>query len=651
MIMASAQIMVVEDESIIAEDIQAMLETLGYTVPAIAFSGEEAIRKAAETRPDLVLMDIVLKGRMDGVAAAEYLRAHHRIPVIYVTAYADEQTLSWAKLTEPLGYILKPIDERELHTAIELALYKHQAEKKVQESEQWLATTLRSISDAVLTTDAQGRVTFLNPMAEALTGWRQAEAVGCAVTEVLQLIEEEHLLTYDHPVIRALHEGEAVDLANHDLRLRAKDGGEHPIGGSVAPIRDAHGRLMGAVMVFQDITERRQFEEQLIQAQKLDAIGRLAGRVAHDFNNLLTVISLYSELLMGQHRNTDQLHRYAYEIKKAVEHATTLTNQLLALGRKQVLQPVVLNLNAVLTDMEEMLQRLSGDHIDVVMAPGAAPSLVNIDPGQLEQVILNLVINARDAMPQGGTLSIATANVELDERSARRWAGIRPGAYARLTVADTGHGMDSTTQARLFEPFFTTKPRGKGTGFGLSIVHGIIAQSGGHIAVDSALGQGTTVTIYLPLAEIGVMTRPASAISNPLLQGTETVLLVEDEQEVRAAVFESLQMRGYTVLKACNGQEAMVISKRYKGPIDLLLTDVVMPQMSGPEVVKRLAPQRPTMKIILMSGYPGDALAPGDFRNPDVGFLSKPFTPETLARKVREVLDTPAPSAIPPSAT
>ncbi|HXH08328.1 MAG TPA: response regulator [Alphaproteobacteria bacterium] len=649
--MASAQIMVVEDESIIAEDIQAMLETLGYTVPAIAFSGEEAIRKAAETRPDLVLMDIVLKGRMDGVAAAEYLRAHHRIPVIYVTAYADEQTLSRAKLTEPLGYILKPIDERELHTAIELALYKHQAEKKVQESEQWLATTLRSISDAVLTTDAQGRVTFLNPMAEALTGWRQEEAVGCAVTEVLQLLEEEHLLTYDHPVIRALHEGEAIDLVNHDLRLRAKDGGERPIGDSVAPIRDAHGRLMGAVMVFQDITERQQFQQQLIQTQKIDAIGRLAGRVAHDFNNLLTVISLYSELLMGQHRNTDQLHRYAHEIKKAVEHATTLTNQLLALGRKQVLQPIVLNLNAVLTGMEEMLQRLSGDHIDVVMELGSAPSLVNIDPGQLEQVILNLVINARDAMPQGGTLSIATANVELDERSARRWAGIRPGAYARLTVADTGHGMDSTTQAHLFEPFFTTKPRGKGTGLGLSIVHGIIAQSGGHIAVDSALGQGTTVTIYLPLAEIGVMTRPASATSNPLLQGTETVLLVEDEEEVRAAVFESLQMRGYTVLKACNGQEAMVISKRYKGPIDLLLTDVVMPQMSGPELVKRLAPQRPTMRIILMSGYPGDALAPGDLRNPDVGFLSKPFTPETLARKVREVLDTPAPSVIPPSAT
>jgi two-component system cell cycle sensor histidine kinase/response regulator CckA len=651
MIMAPAQIMVVEDESIIAEDIQAMLESLGYTVPAVALSGEEAIRKAVETHPDLVLMDIVLKGTMDGVEAAQYLRTHHHMPVIYVTAYADEKTLRRAKITEPLGYILKPFDERALHTAIELALHKHRMEKQVKDSEQWLATTLRSIGDAVLATDARGCVTFLNPVAEALTGWRQEEALGRPVTEVFQIMEEERPMSRDHPVVRALREGVAIDLANHDLHLRAKDGRERPVDDSVAPIRDADGRLIGAVVVFRDITERRQFEEQLVQAQKMDAIGRLAGRVAHDFNNLLTVISLYSELLMGPRRSPDQLHQYAQEIKKAVEHATALTNQLLAFGRKQVRQPIVLNLNAVLTAMEEVLQRLIGDHIEMVMELGSARSLVNIDPEQLEQVIVNLVINACEAMPQGGKLTITTANVEMDERSARRQAGLRPGPYVTLAVRDTGCGMDSTTQARLFEPFFTTKPRGKGTGFGLAIVHGIIAQSGGCIAVDSALGQGTTLTIYLPLAEIGVTIRPSAATFNPLLQGTETVLLVEDEAEVRAAVFESLKMRGYTVLKACSGREAMMISKRYKGPIHLLLTDVIMPQMTGPALAKRLAPLRPSMKIIFMSGYPSDALAPNDLKGPDVVFLSKPFTPEALARKVREVLDAPSPSAPPHSAT
>lgn len=646
--MAPAQIMVVQDESIIAEDIKAMLEGLGYRVPALAFSGEEAVQKAGKTHPDLVLMDIVLNGKMDGVEAAEYLRTQHHIPVIYVTAYDDEQTLRRAKITEPCGYILKPFDERQLHTAIELALYKHQRERQVRESAQWLATTLSSIGDAVLVTDAQGRVSLMNPGAEALTGWRQGDALGRAVTEVFQVGQDGAPMSRDHPVIRALRQGVSIDLASHDLYLKAKDGTERPIDDSVSLIRDAHGQILGAVVVFRDVTERRQLQEQLVQAQKLDAIGRLAGRIAHDFNNLLTVISLYGELLLGPRRSEAQLQQYAGEIKKAVEQATTLTNQLLAFGRKQVLQPVVVNLNAVLTAMAATLARLLGDQIELIMELEPAPSPVHIDPGQFEQVILSLVSNARDAMLQGGKLTIATANVQLDERHARRQAGMRPGAYAMLTVRDTGCGMDSITQSRLFEPFFTTKPRGKGVGLGLSTVHGIIAQSGGHITVDSLIGQGTTFTIYLPLAEMGVLTRPLPAAANALLQGTETILLVEDEEEVRTAVFESLQMRGYTVLKANGGREALMISKRYKGPIHLLLTDVVMPPMTGPELVKRLAPLRPSMKIILMSGYPNDAKTPGDLSEQGVAFLPKPFTPDALARKVRAVLDAPSPPPAPP---
>jgi hypothetical protein len=635
--------MVVEDESIIAEDIQAMLESLGYTVPAIALSGEEAIQKAVETHPDLVLMDIVLRGKMDGVEAAEYLRIHHHMPVIYVTAYADEKTLRRAKLTEPFGYILKPFDERELHTAIELALYKHQMEEKLKESQQWLVTTLRSIGAAVLATDAQGYVSFMNPAAEELTGWRLDDARGRAVTEIFPVRHGETPKVHDHPALLALQEGVPIDLGSHDRYLETKNGRQLPIDDSATPIRDAQGRLIGAVVVFRDVSERRQLQDQVVQAQKLDAIGRLAGRVAHDFNNLLTVISLYSELLMGSRRSDEQLHQYANEIKKAVEHATTLTNQLLTFGRKQVLQPVMLDLNTVLSSIAGILEQLLGDQIELTLDLGSALSPVNIDPEQLEQVILNLVINARDAMAQKGKLTIITANVELDERDARRRPGVRPGTYVMLAVRDTGCGLDSLSQSRLFEPFFTTKPRGKGAGLGLSIVHGIVHQSGGHITVDSGLGQGTMVTIYLPVADIGALTRPSLVTSTAFLQGTETILLVEDEEEVRAAVFESLQMRGYIVLQACSGREALMISKRYKGPIHLLLTDVMMPQMTGPELVNHLTPLRPTMNILLMSGYPHDALTPEDIRTQGLAFLPKPFTPEALARKVREVLDASSP--------
>jgi PAS domain S-box-containing protein len=639
--------MIVEDESIVAEDMKAVLEGFGYAVPAIAFSGEEAVKKAIDIPPDLVLMDIVLKGSMSGMEAVERIRAHADIPVVYVTAYADDNTVRRAKITEPFGYILKPFDARELQTAIEIALYRHQMEKRVKESEQWLATTLRSIGDAVMATDAEGRVTFMNPMAEALTGWKGEEASGRLVTEVLHLRHEGEPDLAESMVMKVLREDMAVDLAHHHLVLIAKDGTERPIDDSAAPIKDHRGCIIGAVGVFRDITERQQLQERLVQAQKMEAIGRLAGGVSHDFNNLLTVISVYSELLLSRRSNHDQLQRYAREIKKAVEHATALTGQLLTLSRKQMLQPRVLDLNAVLDNMEEMLRHLIGNNIELVIAPGPGLGRVNVDPRQLEQVILNLVVNARDAMPQGGELTIETANAELDEAYARCRADVQLGRYMRLTVADTGCGMDAATRARLFDPFFTTKVGGKGTGLGLSIVYGVVTQSGGYIDVDSVLGRGTRFTIYLPQVEKAVVSQRSSAPSSMLLQGSETVLLVEDETEVRAAVLESLEMRGYTVLKARHGREALQICRRHEGPIHLLLTDVMMPQMTGPELAQHLAPLRPAMKVLYMSGYTSDALAQRQVVDPGTPFLQKPFTPDALARKVREVLDTPFPARTP----
>jgi two-component system, cell cycle sensor histidine kinase and response regulator CckA len=647
--MARPQILVVEDESIVAEDMRAMLEGFGYAVPAIAFSGEEAVKKVLDTRPDLVLMDIVLKGQMSGIEAVERIRSRCNIPVVYVTAYADETTVRRAKVTEPFGYILKPFDAREVQTTIEIALYKHRMDKKLRASEQWLGTTLRSLGDGVMATDTQGRITFMNPHAETLTGWAQAEAIGRHATEVLLIRYESLQSRAEHPIATVLQEGGARDLADHNLVLVAKDGTERPIEDSAVPIKDDQGSLIGSVLVFRDISERRQLQEKLVQAEKMEAIGRLSGGVAHDFNNLLTVISVYTELLLSRRNRHDQLERYANEIKKAVENATGLTNQLLTLSRKQMLQPRVCNLNALITNMAEVIQRLVGQAVELLIVPGASLGSVHIDPSQIEQVVLNLVMNARDAMPQGGTLTVETADVEWGELQARRYSEGHAGPYVMLAVHDTGSGMDATTRSRLFEPFFTTKPRGRGTGLGLSIVYGVISQAGGYIDVDSAPGRGAVFRIFLPRVEPHASVQKPSAAAK-LPQNSETVLLVEDEEEVRSAVGESLQMRGYSVLRARHGREALMICRRHEGPIHLLLTDVVMPQMTGPELAQRISLLRPEIKVLYVSGYTSDALAQHNMIAPGTAFLQKPFTPEALARQVRAVLDSrPRPPSRRPS--
>jgi two-component system cell cycle sensor histidine kinase/response regulator CckA len=650
MSMARPQIMVVEDESIVAEDMKAMLEGFGYTVPAVAFSGEEAVKKAFDAHPDLVLMDIVLKGQMSGVEAVERIRSRCNIPVVYVTAYADEKTVRRAKVTEPFGYILKPFDARELQTAIEIALYKHQMEKKLYESEQRLGITLCSISDAVMATDIRGCVTFMNPRAETLTGWRHGEGLGRHVAEIVQVRRETAQALPESPFVRVLRQGVTIELADHNLILVAKDGVERPIDDSAAPLKDDRGNIVGAVLVFRDITERRQLQEQLVQGQKMEAIGRLAGGVAHDFNNLLTVISVYTELLLSRRNRHDQLEHYAGEIKKAVDNATTLTSQLLTLSRKQMLQPRVLDLNAAIAKREEALQQMIGQAIELVLVPGPELGNVNVDPTQLDQVLVNLVMNACEAMPQGGTLTIETANIEWDEQQARRYPGVQAGSYVLLAVRDTGCGMDATTRSRLFEPFFSTKSRGRGAGLGLSTVYGIISQSGGYIEVDSAPERGTVFKIYLPQVEKPTVTQKPSASTAKLQQGSETVLLVEDEDEVRAAVCESLQMRGYTVLKARHSKEAVLICRRHEGPIHLLLTDVVMPQMTGPELAERISLLRPKIKVLYVSGYTSDALDQRNMMEPGTAFLQKPFTPDALAHQVRAVLDA-QPHPRPPRAS
>jgi PAS domain S-box-containing protein len=428
-----------------------------------------------------------------------------------------------------------------------------------------------------------------------------------------------------------------------EFRWFSKDGRTVWVESNFVVIRDDEGRPAGLRGVTIDITKRKMLEEQFRQAQKMEAIGQLAGGVAHDFNNLLTAIIGYSQLTLASLNKSDPLRSYIEEIQSAGSRAASLTNQLLIFSRKQVLQPRVLDLNAIVTDMNKLLRRLIGENIKLEANLEPELGCVKADSGQIEQVIMNLVVNARDAMPQGGQLSIETANINLDIEYAKSYIGITPGSYVMLAVSDSGSGMDKQTQARVFEPFFTTKEQGKGTGLGLSTVYGIVKQSEGSIALYSEPGQGTTFKIYLPRVDMAPGTGVVceQLVSREQIasqaQGWETILLVEDEETVRNLAHRILQKEGYTVLEASNSGEALLICEQYEGPIHLIITDVVMPKMSGQQLVKRLAPLRPEMKTLYMSGYNDDAILHAGLSTQE-SFLRKPFMPDSLLLKVREAL-------------
>jgi nitrogen-specific signal transduction histidine kinase/CheY-like chemotaxis protein len=395
--------------------------------------------------------------------------------------------------------------------------------------------------------------------------------------------------------------------------------------------------MIGAMM---DVTRRKQLEDELRQAQKMEAVGRLAGGVAHDFNNLLTIIMGRSALLLGRLKADDPNRKSVELIQKTAGRAASLTGQLLAFSRKQVLQRRVLDLNATVAEMSDMLRRLIGEDVDLLLTLGPAAGRVNADPGQLEQALLNLAVNARDAMPSGGTLGVETDRVELGPAPPDRPEALLPGPYAVLRVMDTGVGMDAATQAHIFEPFFTTKEPGKGTGLGLSMVHGVVRQHGGAIRVRSVAGGGTTFEIYLPQVETAAPSSSTAddAGSRPAT-GQETILLVEDEEDVRALAREVLERQGHSVLEAGDGVQAL---KQYEAEgerIDLILTDVVMPRMSGRELVDRVRAMRPSMPVLYMSGYTEDAILRHGVRDSSMLLLGKPFTPADLIGKVREVLD------------
>jgi PAS domain S-box-containing protein len=517
--------------------------------------------------------------------------------------------------------------------AIQVLVQEMSERKRAQEARSQLATIVESSGDAIFSKSLDGTVTSWNPGAERLFGYRAEEVVGKPVAILLASNHIEELLES----LRKVEKGDQVPP--FETVSRRKDGKSVDVSVSISPIRDEQERIVGASAIARDISQRKNLELQVRQSQKMEAIGQLAGGIAHDFNNLLTIITGYSEMLLTRLPVGDLSRESIGEIRKSAERAASLTRQLLAFGRKQVLAPVVLDLNEVVQEMEKMLRRLIGEDIELTTVLDSKLDLVKADPGQIEQVIMNLAVNARDAMPVGGKLVIETANVDLDELYIEAHSEARPGPYVTLAVSDTGCGMDERTQARIFEPFFTTKGPGKGTGLGLATVYGIVKQSGGYIFVDSELGNGTTFKIFLPPVpkEKAIKKQRISSFKAP--RGTETLLLVEDEDAVRSLAGHALQSYGYNVLVASQGMEAIRLVENHQGTIHLLITDVVMPQLGGRQLVDKLQHLQAGMKVLYLSGYTDDAVVRHGLMEGEAAFLQKPFPPVVLAHKVREILD------------
>ncbi|MDP2993005.1 MAG: PAS domain S-box protein [Deltaproteobacteria bacterium] len=646
-----------------------------------------------------------------------------------------------------------------------MGLYKHKMERKLKESEQWLATTLKSIGDAVMATDTHGCVIFMNPMAETLTGWKQEDAAGNPLKEVFNIINEETGKRAEDPATRVLREGVVVGLANHTV-LIAKDGTKRPIDDSGAPIRDDKGNIMGVVLVFcdisarkraeeallesekkyralfeeskdvvfistpegkfldinpagidlfgycskeellkvsiakdlyfnpenreiyqrrleqngfvkdyeidmkrkdgeklvvlvtstavrdekgavvayrgmiRDVTEHKKLEQQLLHAQKMEAVGQLAGGVAHDFNNILTVTIGCGNLLKMKMEEDDPLKTYVDQILTSSERAASLTQSLLAFSRKQILNPQPVKINKIVKSVEKLLLRVIGEDIHIQLKTMVTDKDLTVmaDSGQIEQVLMNLATNARDAMPKGGLLIIETELVKLSNEYIKTHVYGKPGIYALVSVTDTGLGMDEKTKGKIFEPFFTTKEVGKGTGLGLATVYGIIKQHSGYIDVYSELGKGTTFKIYLPVIKSEAEETKPEVIT-PLKNGTETVLVAEDETEVRRLIKSMLEEFGYKIIEAVDGEDAIDKFMENKDRIQLLILDVIMPRRNGKEAYEEIKKVRPDIKALFISGYATDIIHEKDILEKKINFISKPILPTELLKKVREVLD------------
>jgi PAS domain S-box-containing protein len=506
-----------------------------------------------------------------------------------------------------------------------------QAQEALRHSNELLETTIRAAPVGIVALDIDGKVKLWNKMTESTFGWKQDEVLD----KPLPFLSGEKQWDFSVLLDRVL-QGEAI--SEQEATYSRKDGVPISASLSAAPLRNMQGEASGALLVFEDVTERKTLESQLFQSQKLESIGRLAGGIAHDFNNILTIINGYSDMALSKLGEDHPSRQNIQQVRKSGEKAANLTEQLLVFSRKRPLEMKPLDLNMTVVDIEKMLRRLIGEDIQMITALDPALGTIMGDAGQIHQVIMNLAVNARDAMPNGGKLLIETANVDLDRTFIKRHPQIQPGPHVMLSVSDTGIGMDEETKSHIFEPFFTTKEEGKGTGLGLATVYGIVRQSGGWIWVYSELGRGSVFKIYFPRCDAQVSEGRPAPVEIEKLRGTERILLAEDDQGVLSLVSSILNGLGYTVLEASTGEEAITIAERETAPIDLLVSDIVMPGMSGYDLSRQLKELRPRMRVLLISGYTDRTVSGADEIDPNTPYLQKPFTSISLAAKIREVL-------------
>jgi two-component system, cell cycle sensor histidine kinase and response regulator CckA len=629
------RVLIVEDDAADAELAVSVLKRAGYPLAFdVIDSATDFEERLAHADCDAIICDHKL-GTWTGMEALEILKKSGKdIPFLVLTAVlGDEAAVEYVK-RGATDYLLKDRLER-LPVALSRALRDKANREALRASEAQFRRFIENLPLGVYRSMPDGRVLMANPALLRMLGYDSWQELAFRNVE-----GEGFEAGYPRSAFREQieREGEAKGL---EAAWKRRDGSVIFVRESARAFRADDGRVLYFDGIVEDVTERRRLEEQLRQAQKMEAVGRLANGVAHDFNNLLTVIMGYSDLLLERVSLPDGMRLPMEEIKKAADQAASLTRQLLAFSRKQVLQPHIVDLNSLLTNVDKMLRRMIGKNIELVTHLPSGLGRVKADPGQIEQVIMNLAVNALHAMPQGGQLTLEAANVELDSSYASSQESVLPGHYVMIAVSDTGIGMDAETRARIFQPFFTAKQRGEGMGVGLATVYGIVRQSEGHIWVYSEPGKGTTFKVYLPRIDQAVeLIAPTQVPVDELSRGSETILLAEDEEAVRSFARRLLESRGYQVLEAKGGHEALEVGGRYKKRIHLLLTDVVMPQMSGAELVKHLAPLHPETKVLYMSGYADHAVVQHGLLDPSTVFLQKPFTADVLARKLREVLDS-----------
>jgi PAS domain S-box-containing protein len=638
-------VLLVEDEPAHAELVQRAFEASSRS---FQFSVAESLAQArsyldeSQEPPSLIIADWLLPDGK-GMDLLPSNPEQFRFPLVLMTSYGNEKVAVEAIKAGALDYVVKSeavladmpyIVERALRQW-QNYLERQRAEDALYRSELRLRRITDNMLDVIIQVDASGKIEYISPSCQNVLGFLPEELVG---RSFLERVEPQ-----DKAMLAGILTAKSEILSRGQLEYRYRHARGHMVWleavGKV--ILNESGQIEEVILTNRDITERKYLEDQLNQARKLQAIGQLAGGIAHDFNNLLTVIISYCDILLNYPPEEPGLQRNEIEqIMEAGLHAASLTQHLLTFSRRQNLELQLLDLNEVISSTLKMLPRLIREDIELQTLLQRPLGNIKADPGQLEQVLINLAVNARDAMPQGGRLTIETGNIYLDENYSKRHLEVSPGWYIMLAVSDTGIGMDAQTQSHIFEPFFTTKEVGKGTGLGLATVHGIVKQSGGHIWIESEVGNGTSVKIYFPRVEVNeVETRSLpQSIPSASLKGNETILLIEDDLRVRQITREILQSQDYKVLEA-NGEDALQVSQQYPGKIDLLLTDIVMPKSNGREIAEQLLEVRPDLKVIYMSGYADDIIIQHGLLEGELTFLPKPFTPKTLVEKVRTTLD------------